>query len=1070
MSTIHRLGHSFLAMSLVGGATLAAQSTTGGLRGLVTDESGHPLAQARVVIQSPALFQPRTLVTDARGEYRVMLLPVGEYTLKVSRDGYVGKASSQIRIGAGANLAFNFALKAIRTEQAVVEVVATAAVMEARAADRVSVNYSADQLRQLPGTVSFGSALTLAPGTVDGMRGAGGNQTLLRIDGMDIKEDHTGSAMFSPIQDAIEDIQVVQSASNARNGRAMGGQVNAVSKQGSNTFEGSLRAYYQRPTWTAMIPHQMDWLNAQNQNDSINRYFDVTVSGPILKDRLWFALASRLTPRQDGQTTVAGKGSSSLNYVPGHTWGLLPGVDDLYRRGPRAVDPSSPYGISFLDGGQILPTLAKKDRLDLRLTGALTADHTLSLNYMVDESQSTSGIENSLAKQNISAFIGQKVDKREGLTASLRSTLGSSAFLEVNASKAIMTIQAFAPDSPNPMPVRSHLINDNINNRSTLGFYFLMRSKNAQDPEKRGNHRVDANLKLFVEALGQHEIDFGGEVFRSVFNGGRDTYPMTFASGWYHDDSRGVLDAGSFRFPTIRFMGVDTNRQSDSAPVFGRDARLGPAPTRSIIYLSNGDQINQNRAAYLNDTWSLDAHWNLMAGLRWTQNAMIDTTNVDRTKFQIWEPRFQVKWDPRGDGANVLGFTANRFSSAFNSQTTNYFSSDPWFTNTFHGWTGAALDPRIHGLQPIPGSPNDYLPGSRVPMNGVRFVTYEELIDPRNYDATPFQYRNWSQQKWVKDLQTPFADEMALNYRRNYKRGWINMSLTQRRYKNEWITYNDLGPQAFAQIDDPSGKGKPYLQQATIYENDAAVRTYRTFEVSWQEQLTAAFYWGGSYTYNRQTDQVSDATFKHYASLRSTQLADLSPSDWQGGGKTAEGQTVRLFAVYTQKFGKGEVSWSAQLGYGTSGVSGQSQSARMLPPTELNTWINGGTYNGLNVVGAGSSGLTYTRYLSPNGVWSWGGDSWDIDAKVQWKVPLLRKLQAVGHLAFNGILHRMIRTNQTGHLGNVIGNTAQGFIAGRELRSFEFPAGYQPVGTRGESGNWSDNRRQVTECSVGLKF
>jgi len=95
---------------LVAGSGLVAQAqvTTGSLTLTIADRlSGEPLKNATVVITSPALFQERICHSDARGQVRVLLLPVGNYTATVKQDGFLSAKLSEVRVGVGTNMAQN---------------------------------------------------------------------------------------------------------------------------------------------------------------------------------------------------------------------------------------------------------------------------------------------------------------------------------------------------------------------------------------------------------------------------------------------------------------------------------------------------------------------------------------------------------------------------------------------------------------------------------------------------------------------------------------------------------------------------------------------------------------------------------------------------------------------------------------------------------------------------------------------------------------------------------------------------------------------------------------------------
>ena len=103
-------------------------------------------------------------------------------------------------------------------------------------------------------------------------------------------------------------MQVVQSQLNARYGRTNGGAINIVTKSGSNTWEGTIRAN----RLPALLDHQPAQglhrrprpVGNQRQPSRYSQYTDITFSGPIIKDRLWFFLGTRLEPTVAGSARI----------------------------------------------------------------------------------------------------------------------------------------------------------------------------------------------------------------------------------------------------------------------------------------------------------------------------------------------------------------------------------------------------------------------------------------------------------------------------------------------------------------------------------------------------------------------------------------------------------------------------------------------------------------------------------------------------------------------------------------------------------------------------------------------
>ena len=123
------LGGSAVAFALVSGSALVAQVTSGSLSGSVKDAKGAPIVGATVTLDSPALFNPRVLKSNERGEWRAPLLPPGSYKVTAVKEGYITAAAKDIRLGVGTALSQDVVLKSVTAAAATVEVIASAATL-----------------------------------------------------------------------------------------------------------------------------------------------------------------------------------------------------------------------------------------------------------------------------------------------------------------------------------------------------------------------------------------------------------------------------------------------------------------------------------------------------------------------------------------------------------------------------------------------------------------------------------------------------------------------------------------------------------------------------------------------------------------------------------------------------------------------------------------------------------------------------------------------------------------------------------------------------------------------------
>jgi len=603
MNIRNALNLSTVAVVLAGGTSLMAQVTTGALSGTVTDEAGNPISGAKITLESPALFQPRTYNTDASGNYRALLLPVGNYSIKVSAAGKLSKTASDVRIGLGTNLSMPFSLRVQKTnESATVEVVSNMA-SESKSDDKVSVNYSAEQLFQLPVGVTFNGAMSLTPGITGygadaRVRGSAGNQIMYRIDGINVKDDAGGGSLYQPLQDSIEDIQVVLSALNARNGLVNGGQVNIVTKSGSNTFEGSIRSYMARNSWTADKFKADTTDNSNRRDQDLGHHTDITLSGPIWKDRIWFYVGATFEPsapvtkmisyavrsaedhnggRIDFNTlktgTIGGASAYAAAYqptversflAPMATYGLNQAVDRTVWAGPTG------YKTSVDDAGAVFHTSNSHDHIEAKLTGMVTDSHTLSLTFLKDDvTNNGSGGEHSYDTWMMSRLdqIGPLKINTTGYTLTWNGNLASNWTIEARYSAA----NRDSKDIPNPKPgtsvmgyfasTDSGLKLNHINSQGlSVGHDWIQwedgyqygtfnnRASTYYKPEKRGNEVFSANVKTFQSFMGEHEIDFGTEFVGTTYNFGRTKTgnAAIFQGGWYKSDT-----ADSYLYPTF---------------------------------------------------------------------------------------------------------------------------------------------------------------------------------------------------------------------------------------------------------------------------------------------------------------------------------------------------------------------------------------------------------------------------------------------------------------------------------------------------------------------------------------
>lgn len=269
---------------------LYAQATSGTIIGRVTDvqEAGVPLASVTAKNENTGLTQ--TVQTSDNGDYALVNLPPGLYTVTVAKDGFSTAVSSgnKLEIGQKAQLDIQISVGAVSET---VDVSAEAQLLQTQTTETSQV-VETKSISDLPllGR-DFLNLTLLSPGVVNGQ---GGNQLNIAVngqrefsnsvvvDGIEVTGNRNNDTGLSPSVDSVQEFRIQTSAYAAEYGKASGASVLIQTKPGTNDFRGSLYEFF-RPTATAARP-----FFAQRRGDLQQHNFGGTIGGPIVKDKLFF--------------------------------------------------------------------------------------------------------------------------------------------------------------------------------------------------------------------------------------------------------------------------------------------------------------------------------------------------------------------------------------------------------------------------------------------------------------------------------------------------------------------------------------------------------------------------------------------------------------------------------------------------------------------------------------------------------------------------------------------------------------------------------------------------------------
>ena len=162
------LGIVLVAIAMLA-APILAQETTGSLSGrVVSDTDSSPLAGVTVTVRSADGGVERVQVTDSEGTYRFNLLPVGNYTVTATLEGYQTLKQESVGISLGRTTQVAISLPTGSVEEAIT--VTSEAPLIDVSSTVSGVNVSMDELTdRVPVAREVTQVALLAPGTAPGL-------------------------------------------------------------------------------------------------------------------------------------------------------------------------------------------------------------------------------------------------------------------------------------------------------------------------------------------------------------------------------------------------------------------------------------------------------------------------------------------------------------------------------------------------------------------------------------------------------------------------------------------------------------------------------------------------------------------------------------------------------------------------------------------------------------------------------------------------------------------------------------------------------------------------------------
>ncbi len=295
------LAFAALVASVFASSLLA--DVTGAIVGTVRDSSGASVPQAQVVATETATNFSRTGFSEKNGEFRLLALPPGQYTVTATAPGFETFLTKGIDLKINDQLRVDVALQLGSVKDTVTV-----------DASSVQVETESTQLGQVVGTKQIlslplngrsfldllGLQAGVAPATSDSIQQdrpvsgilSSGNVSVngqretanaFLVNGGDVSEGRNQGAGLIPNLDSIQEFRLITNGFDAEYGKYSGSVMNAITKAGSNSFHGDVFEFLRNDKFDAR--GFFDPTKAELRRNQ----FGYTLGGPFLKNRLfWF--------------------------------------------------------------------------------------------------------------------------------------------------------------------------------------------------------------------------------------------------------------------------------------------------------------------------------------------------------------------------------------------------------------------------------------------------------------------------------------------------------------------------------------------------------------------------------------------------------------------------------------------------------------------------------------------------------------------------------------------------------------------------------------------------------------
>lgn len=800
-----------------------------------TNTSGAVFGEAssgeKITIENPGTGFRRDVTVATNGAYRVPALQPGLYRVTLTRaDGTtVVRDNVQVNVGTGTSVNFDNAPVggSDATNLDAITVTATAVnPIDVSSVESTTI-LTAQQLAKIPVPRDVTSVALLAPGTVKGdaafgnlasFGGASVAENAFFVNGFNVTNSFKGLNFANIPFEAIAEQQIKTGGYGAEFGRSTGGVVNLITKRGTNKFEAGGNIFWEPESLSEADPdlyYPDGTLVERNGKDKGSETIaSIWASGALVKDRLF-------------------------------AYGLLQyGVEDSERY-PETFD-----GIN----GDVNRSREVKSPMWLtRFDWNIGDDHLLTLTAFSDKRKTEDDYYRTVfgteaaptVTPSRGEYAGTDFITNGGTSYSLKYTgyltdnftlsalAGHGEFLRYNRGVAAGGIAqeyegnvgGAVEGCPWIIDARPSVING-VNPERT-GCWFITNLDRTDAKDTRDQFRVDAEWQL-----GDH-----------LLRGGIDI------------DNFETVDGSSY-------SGGESWRYGAYIPFGGTAADRTENIVRRRVFQSGATVQVDQRAFYIEDTWSVTDNFNAYLGLRWdtfdNKNGNGDTFVKIENQFA---PRLGFSWDVNGDSSVKVFGNAGRYALPLTSNVAIRGASASLYSEEHFTYTG---------VDPVTGEPLGLV---RIPnvINGepVRYLNNEFGVGKDPSTIATADLKPMYQDEFILGMQTQLTDTFAAGVRATYRK--LKQAIDDTcdyRPIFEWAEengyeINDVNPGfPYCRLYNPGEDGLftmdvdgdgtfEQIPVSAEVMGPKAKRSYSAIELFAEGQLTRKLFLQGSYTWSQ---------------------------------------------------------------------------------------------------------------------------------------------------------------------------------------------------------------------------